>query len=161
MDKAKADKKEEKKELTDKERLVEMTEMVKRVQADFENYKKRTDKEKEEFSKYACKKIILELLPIMDHFDLAIKHKENKEEFVKGMEMIYAQIYSMLEKEGVKAIKSEGEKFDPLKHEAMMQDKQEDREDDEIVEEFQKGYTLHDQVIRPSKVKVNKKEVNK
>ena len=141
----------------EKEKLDELTNLLKRVQADFENYKKRVERDKADFTKYASKKIILELLPILDHFDLAIKHKENKEEFAKAMEMIHSEMHRMLEREGVKSIRSEGEKYDPYKHEALMQENNNEKDNETITEEFQRGYTMHEEVIRPSRVKVNKR----
>jgi len=157
------DKKNEKRKETNDEKtkeqkeIEELTQLVKRVQADFENYKKRVERDKAEFTRYASKKVIVDLLRILDHFDLALKHKENKDEFIKAMEMIHAEIHNMLEKEGVKQINAHGQKFDPYKHEALMQETKEDADDNIITEEFQKGYMMHDEVIRPTKVKVNKK----
>lgn len=141
----------------EKQEIEELTQLVKRVQADFENYKKRVERDKAEFTRYASKKVIIELLHVLDHFDLALKHKENKEEFIKAMEMIHAEIQKLLEKEGVKTIEAHGQKFDPYRHEALMQETKDDAEDNIITEEFQKGYTMHDEVIRPTKVKVNKR----
>ena len=69
-------------------KVKELTETIQRVQADFENYKKRTEKDKEEFVKYACQNIVLDLLPILDNFELALQHTKDKEEFIKGMELV-------------------------------------------------------------------------
>jgi molecular chaperone GrpE len=125
------------------------------VQADFENYKKRTEKEKADFTRIACSGLIEEILPIMDTFEIALKNKENQKEFVKGVEMIYSQLFSTLEKIGLKPIESEGKKFDPYLHEALMQEES-DEEQGVVIEEFQKGYSLNGKVIRHSKVKVSK-----
>lgn len=150
---------ESKKEQTDKEKIEELTNLLKRVQADFENYKKRTEKEMKECVKQSSKFIILNLLPVVDHLELALTNTNNNDEFVKGIEMIYAQLISVLESEGIKKIESEGQKFDPFKHEALMQGEDQKVDDGVILEELQKGYLLNDEVIRPSKVKVNKKKV--
>ena len=156
-EKIKKYKKEKKQKITDKEKIIELTETLQRLQAEFENYKKRTDKEKEQFCKFSNKELILKLLPLLDNFELALKNVENNKEFVKGVELIFSQFIETLEKEGLKKINTVGQKFSPYLHEALMQDKNKDKQDNEILEEFQKGYTLNDQVIRHSKVKVNKK----
>ncbi len=130
----------------------DLTDTLKRLQAEFENYKKRTDAEKTNIISLASKDVILKLLPIIDNFELAFKNTENKEEFHKGMEMIYAQLIQMLSEENVKKINTEG-KFDPRFHEALMTEES-DKEPNTILEEFQKGYTINETVIRHSKVKV-------
>lgn len=134
----------------------ELKETLQRVQAEFENYKKRVEKEREEFAKTACSGVIKRILPIIDNFEVALKNNPSGDEFVKGIEMIYAQLFSELESEGLKPIDAEGKMFDPYLHEALMQ--QESPEPDgTIIEVFQKGYTLNGNVIRHSKVKVSKR----
>ena len=98
------------------------------------------------------------MLPILDSFELALQNKKEKEEFVKGVELIYSQLHDLLEKEGVKKIE-ETKKFDPYLHEALMQ-KEGDKEDGIILEELQKGYMLNEVIIRPTKVVVSKKAVH-
>lgn len=134
----------------------ELTETLQRVQAEFENYKKRVDKEKQEFCDYAKEDLIRKLLPLIDNFELALKHKKSDKEFHKGVELIYAQLITILENEGLKPIKALNEKFDPYKHEALLAEKS-SKEENTILEELQKGYLLKDKVIRPSKVKVSRK----
>ena len=141
-------------EKTAGEKLKETVETLQRVQADFENYKKRVEKEKQGFLKSACSAIILEILPAVDSFEIALKTNSNFEDFKKGMEMIYAQLVSILEKNGLKPIKAKGEKFDPYVHEALLQEES-DSEKGVIIEEFQKGYMMNDSVLRHSKVKVS------
>jgi molecular chaperone GrpE len=133
----------------------ELTETLKRVQADFENYRKQVEKRIEEMKQVASKDIIVKLLPILDNFELAIKNKESEEEFCKGVELIYAQIFSILEEEGLEQIKTEGEVFDPYKHEALIKEES-DLPENTIVEVLQKGYELNDKVIRHAKVKLSK-----
>lgn len=133
----------------------ELTELLQRVQADFENYKKRVEREKQEFCRYASHDMIMQLLPIIDSFELAFQNSEKHEEFKKGVELVYAQLLQMLEKQGLKKIDSLGKKFDPNVHEALMQGDS-DKEPGTIIEEFQKGFMLNDNVIRPAKVKVSK-----
>jgi molecular chaperone GrpE len=137
-------------------KIKELTETVQRLQADFENYKKRTEKEKQEFVKYACQNIVLDLLPILDNFELALQHTKNQEEFVKGIELVYANFIDVLEKKGLKQINSINKEFNPVIHEALMQEKSKESPGT-IIEEFQKGYMINDKVIRPTKVKVAKR----
>lgn len=134
----------------------ELTDTLKRLQAEFENYKKRVDREKTEFVKYAHADVIERMLPVLDSFEIALKNTTDKEKFVEGIKIIYAQLYSVLEAEGLKPIKATGEKFDPYKHEVLMK-QESDKPDDTILEEFQKGYMLNDRVLRHSKVKVSGK----
>ena len=105
---------------------------------------------------FACQGIITKLLPILDNFELAIQHKDNKEEFVKGIELIYAELNEILHQNGLKVIETEGKKFDPCFHEALMSEKS-DKEEGTILEEFQKGYMINDKVLRHSKVKISGK----
>lgn len=131
-----------------------------RLQAEFDNVKKRLVKEKSDFVKYANEDIILELLGILDDLERSVDAAQAKHEdpqaFLKGIEMILAHLYEMLKKKGVKAIESKGKKFDPHIHEALMQEETDKFKEDIITEELQKGYMLEDRVIRTAKVKVAK-----
>ncbi|MBW2999723.1 nucleotide exchange factor GrpE, partial [Candidatus Woesearchaeota archaeon] len=138
----------------EQEKIAELTETLQRVQAEFENYKKRIEKESIEFKQFAAKEVVEKLLPILDNFELALKNTKENEQFLKGMELIYSQFFSTLENLGLKRINCNG-KFDPHLHEALMSE-QSDKEPGTILEEFQKGYTLNNKVIRHSKVKVAK-----
>jgi len=126
----------------------EYLEQLQRLQAEFDNYRKRIDKEKQEIYDNTNEKLIIRLLDILDSFELALKHNSDK-----GVEMIYSQLYSLLESKGLKIIKAEGN-FNPEIHEALIQEKGD--EDGMILEELQKGYFLNDKVIRASKVKISK-----
>ena len=137
-----------------KDKVKELTETLQRLQAEFENSQKRLEKEKQSFLEFAKKDIITKILPILDNFELALKNTDNKEEFQKGVELIYAELYSMLEKEGVRKIQAKG-KFDPYQHEALMSEES-DKEQGIILQELQKGYLLNDKVLRSAKVKVAK-----
>jgi len=132
----------------------ELIDTLQRVQADFENYKKHIEKRCQDFEKTACKKLVAELLPVLDSFELALKNKDSKD-FADGMELVYSQLFSVLEKQGLKLIKANGEKFDPYKHEALLKEES-DQEEDMIIDEMQKGYTLNGEIIRFSKVKLSK-----
>lgn len=137
------------------QKIAELTDCLQRLQAEFENYKKRVEKENNNFLKYANAGLINELLPLLDSFELALKNKESKEDFIKGVELIFAQLFSTLEKQGLRPIEAEGKPFDPYKHEVMLQEPSD--KEGIVLEELQKGYMLYDKVLRHSKVKVGKK----
>ncbi|MBD3310712.1 nucleotide exchange factor GrpE [Candidatus Woesearchaeota archaeon] len=144
-------------ELEEKRKEIqELTETVKRVQAEFENYRKRIERDREDLCRSAGKEMILKLLPVLDNFELALSNKDNKEEFVKGVELIYSQLMSTLENEGVRRIDAKGQKFDPYNHEALLQEES-DKEPGTVVEELQKGYMIGDKILRLAKVKIAKK----
>ncbi len=129
-----------------------------RVQADFDNYKRRTKQEKDELGKYANVKLIEALLPTYDNFDRAIQSAldtKNLESFVQGVQMIYKQVEDVLSKEGLEPIEAVGKPFNPEFHQAIMQVETDEFESGYVVEELQKGYKIKDRVIRPSMVKVN------
>lgn len=131
-----------------------------RLQADFDNFKKRIEKEKLEFIKYANDQIIIEMLKILDDFERAVEAGRTKHDFdvlYKGIEMIHKDMKEFLKQKGLKEIHAKGRKFDHNEHEAMMQEVTDKHPEDTVIEEFQKGYTLNGRVIRPSKVKVAKK----
>jgi molecular chaperone GrpE len=133
--------------------------MVMYLKADLENYKKRTVRERDEFVKFANEGLILDLLDVYENLERALDtaRKSSDEKMAKGLEMIYANLQAVLEKHGLKLIKTVGEKFDPYLHEAVMQEVSDDHEDETILEEYQKGYTLNMKVIRYAKVKVSKR----
>jgi molecular chaperone GrpE len=132
-----------------------------RLQADFENTRKRLEKEKQEYIKFANEGIILELLNVLDDLGRAVELAQTKHQdldaFLKGVEMILAHLYDTLKEYGVKPIEAEGKMFDPHYHEALMQVEDKNLAEHTIVEELQRGYMLNDRVIRTAKVKVSKK----
>ncbi len=132
-----------------------------RMQADLENTRKRLEREKQDFIKFANEGIILELLNVLDDLERTVELSETKHQdlpaFLKGVEMILAHLYEMLKEYGVKPIEAKGKKFDPNYHEALMQAESKDLPDQTVMEEMQKGYMLNDRVIRTAKVKVSKK----
>ncbi|MFW5972092.1 MAG: nucleotide exchange factor GrpE [Bacillota bacterium] len=125
-----------------------------RLQADFSNYRKRTDKEMGKIQSRVIVEIIRELLPILDNFERALSQGDNDNDFNKGVEMIYRQIHNFLEKQGVEMIDSVGEHFNHNYHNAVIQVDSDEYESGVVVEELQKGYILGDTVIRPAMVKV-------
>lgn len=143
------------------EKARELSEKCLRLQADFENTRKRIEREKQDFVKFANEGIILELLNVLDDLErttnLAETHKEDFEAFLKGVEMILAHLYEMLKEYGLKPIEAQGRKFDPNYHEALLQVENKDLPENTVVEELQKGYLLNERVIRTAKVKVSKK----
>lgn len=129
-----------------------------RAQADFDNFRRRTRLEKEESAKYASLKLIEQLLPIVDNFERAMSTSKDNKDFdalIKGIEMTFRQLDGVLTGEGLKAIDSVGQPFNPEVHQAIMQVKSEEHEEGIVVEEVMKGYMLKDKVIRPAMVKVS------
>ena len=131
----------------------EYLEKLLRLQAEFENFRKRVEKEKQEQQSNANTNLIGELLNVMDNFELSLKHNKDK-----GVEMIYQELKKTLEKQGLKVIETKG-KFDPKIHEAVI--KIAGKEDDAILEEIQKGYVLNNKLLRAAKVKISKLEEKK
>jgi molecular chaperone GrpE len=137
--------------------ILELRNSLQRLQADFNNFRKRTEKEKTDISTFANEKLICELLLVLDNFERALDSNDDKEaEFYKGVSLIYKQIIDTLSKFGLETIESDNEEFDPNFHHAVMQEEVEDVEPQKILETFQKGYKLKSRVIRPSMVKVSK-----
>ncbi len=136
-----------------------------RLQADFENTRKRLEREKQDFVKFANEGIILELLNILDDLERTVELAQEKHQdlssFLKGVEMILAHLYEMLKEYGIKPIEAKGKLFDPHYHEALMQAESKDMPEHTVVEELQKGYLLNDRVIRTTKVKVSKRTENR
>jgi molecular chaperone GrpE len=131
-----------------------------RIQADFDNYKKRLEKEKLEFIKYANAEIISDILKIIDDFERAVEAAKSKHDFgilSKGVDMIWKDMKEFLKQKGVTEIEAKGKPFNPHEHEAMMQEETDAYPEDHVSDEFQKGYMLNGRVIRPSRVKVAKK----
>lgn len=141
--------------------LEEAKEHILRLHADFDNYRKRMQKEKEEWFQYASQGVIEKLLPVVDNLERALEVVDNLNEETKnlfsGFALIKRQLSEVLEKEGVNPVPALGEKFDPNIHEAIMQVPVEDgQEENQIVEELRKGYRYKEKILRPSLVKVAK-----
>ena len=130
---------------------------LQRLQADFDNYRKRTQKEKIELIKYASERLVVELLPVLDNFDRAVSAAKVNPDFTsfsQGVEMILRQMQTALSKEGLRAMEAVGQPFDPNLHEAVLRVDSEDHPENTVVEELQKGYYLKEKVLRPCMVKV-------
>lgn len=148
------------KDLSKDAQILELTETIQRLAADFENHKKRSEENNAKLAKFASAEIITKLLPILDSFELALKSTQNKEECIKGIELIFSQFHQILEESGLMPIQTNTGKFDPYIHEVLMTEESE-KEEGTIIEEFQKGYLLNGNVIRHSKVKVVKQKEKK
>ncbi len=136
----------------------EQQQRVLRVQADFDNFRRRTMKEKEELAQYASMKLIEQMLPIVDNFERALMAAESNKDFdsfVKGIDMIFRLMGQTLEQEGLKPMMVVGEPFNPEFHQAVMQVESDEYEEGIVVEEIQKGYMMKDKVLRPAMVKVS------
>ena len=125
-----------------------------RLMADFQNFKRRTEKEKNDIYAFANEKIVSELLNVIDNFERALLHGAAGDSFAEGMNMIFKQLQGVLEKAGVKEIEALGLDFDPNFHNAVMTEDSTEYESGKVTEVLQKGYTLNSKVIRPSMVKV-------
>lgn len=139
------------------EKIEELTDRLTRQMAEFDNFRKRTEREKSQMYEIGAKDIIEKILPVIDNFErgLAAVPEESKEDpFVEGMEKIYKQIMTTLEGVGVKPIEAVGQEFNPDFHNAVMHVEDEEAGENIITEEFQKGYMYHDSVVRHSMVKV-------
>ena len=149
--------KKEKKEDAVKAQINELQDKVMRQMAEFENFRKRTDKEKQAMFDTGAKSVIEKILPVVDNFErgLATVPEESKEDpFVDGMNRIYKQLMTELENIGVKPIEAVGQEFDPNLHNAVMQVESDEYESGVVAQELQKGYTYHDMVVRHSMVGV-------
>jgi molecular chaperone GrpE len=162
--------KEKKKETTKKRKKLheknlkeseEYLSRLKYLQAEFENYKKRMQRERQETTKFANEKLILSLLEVVDNLERAIEAGEkmdsNKKSILEGIQITYKQLMSILEKEGLECIRAEGGIFDPYLHECVMTENTDKMEEDTVVQVLLKGYTLNSRVIRHSKVKISKR----
>ncbi|EEB35483.1 co-chaperone GrpE [Anaerococcus hydrogenalis DSM 7454] len=134
----------------------EYKEKYQRLLADFTNFKKREEKARNDFKKFASSNLIEELLPVLDNFDRALKDQDKEDSFVQGIIMTRDSLWKVLEKEGLEEIESDGVEFDPNFHHAFQTEENEDFKSNYIIETYQKGYKLNDRVIRPSMVKVAK-----
>ena len=130
-----------------------------RTQAEFENYKKRMEREKADTIKFCNEEIVRELLPVIDNLEMALEHGQNShnsKSLVEGVEMVLNELLKSMEKFGVTSFSSVGEPFDANCHEAMMQIETDEYDENSVVSEFQKGYYLNERLLRPAKVTVSK-----
>ena len=139
------------------EKIEELTDRLTRQMAEFDNFRKRTEKEKSQMYEIGAKDIIEKILPVVDNFERgldAVKEEDKEDPFIQGMEMVYKQLMTVLEEMGVKPIEAVGNEFDPNLHNAVMHVEDENFGENTVAEEFQKGYMYRDSVVRHSMVKV-------
>ncbi len=138
-----------------KKDLQEKTDMLQRLQAEFANYKRRTEDEKNKIYSRAVGDVFKKLIDIFDDFELALKNESKPEDFRKGIELIFAKFISTAENSGLEKMDVKGKQFDPQLHEALLTEETDDKEQ-VILEELQSGYMLNNTVLRTAKVKVSK-----
>ncbi len=153
-----AEETQEKAEEKTEEKADDGNEKYVRLMAEFQNYKKRVAKEKNDIREYATEKLVMELLPVLDNFEraLAASAEDDPAGYAKGMELIFTQMVTELQKSGLAEVEAEGQDFDPTKHNAVMTEENEELESGKVSKVLQKGYALNDKVIRPSMVAVTK-----
>ena len=148
------DSKKKKKDKKD-EQIEELTDKVKRQMAEFENFRKRSEKEKTQMYEIGAKSVLEKILPVVDNFERGLTGmEESQDPFAQGMQMIYKQLMTSLEEAGVTAIEAAGKEFDPEFHNAVMHVEDEGFGENQVVEELQKGYMYRESVLRHSMVKV-------
>jgi molecular chaperone GrpE len=125
-----------------------------RTLADFENFRKRSEREKDDFRRYALVGVIRDLLPVIDNFDRALEHADQDDEFHKGVALIYKQLFDVLQRHGLRPIAESGVRFDPNIHEAVVREEDPSVPSHTVVAILQKGYFLHDRLLRPALVRV-------
>ncbi|MDQ3281552.1 MAG: nucleotide exchange factor GrpE [Acidobacteriota bacterium] len=125
-----------------------------RTLADFDNLRKRTEREKADFFRYAMSGVLKDILPVLDNFDRALEHAEEGDDFHQGVSLIYKQLYEVLQKHGLKPIDEAGVHFDPNIHEGVVREEDASVPSHTVVAVLQKGYFLHDRLLRPALVKV-------
>ena len=136
----------------------ELYERLLRKQAEFENFRKRIQREREDFLAHAAADLIRALLPVLDGFDRALKHRDPRvpEQFYQGMELIHRELFEALRRAGLRPVETVGERFDPLVHQAVETVEVPGARDQDVVEEVQRGYKLRHRLLRPATVKVAK-----
>ena len=158
MENASGDKQVEERSTEDE--IAQLNDKLLRLSAEFVNFRKRSNREKEELRKYATENLMVEMLEVCDNFERALhsaKAADDSKSIVEGVEMVLKHFISLLEKEGVKKIECKGEEFDPYLHEAMMHIETDEYPDNTIIDVHKPGYMLHSKVIRPVMVTVAKK----
>jgi len=132
----------------------EIQDLLQRRQAEFENFRRRTERERGDFAQYASMEIVRDLLPVVDDFDRAMKADSTDKEYARGIELIYGRMVDLLKKAGLEPIEAEAKQFDPHLHQAVEKVQTTDAPDHTILGEFQKGYFFKGKLLRPSMVKV-------
>jgi len=125
-----------------------------RQRAEFDNYRRRADRERSDYLQYAAMELVRDILPALDDFERALQHETADQEYAKGVELIYQRLAEILKKLGLEAVETAGRRFDPNLHQAVQRVETEEVEDQTIMDEFQKGYNFRGKLLRPAMVKV-------
>lgn len=136
-------------------KVAELTDASQRRAAEFDNYRKRMERELQQMQEHAARKVIGKVLPVLDSFEQALKNTADPKKFADGMKLLYAQLNDALKSEGLEPVHAAGKKFDPYLHEALLAEES-DKPEGTILEELQRGYKLKGEVLRHSKVKIAK-----
>ncbi len=142
-------------EASDDEKYQDLMDKFMRLQADFSNYKRRTETQKTEYIELGVKKVANDLLPVIDNFERALDSIENKDSTYDGILMIKNQLAGVLEKEGIVEMKALGEEFDPMFHHAVLTEDSDEYDSGYVIEVLQKGYLINEKTLRPAMVKVS------
>lgn len=132
----------------------DLKELLLRRQAEFDNFRKRSEREKSDFAQFAGMEIVKELLPVLDDFERALKVESGNAEYTRGVVMIYNRLSDSLKKQGLEPIETEGKMFDPHQHQAVERVETHDAEDNMVLGEFQRGYFFKGKLLRPAMVRV-------
>jgi molecular chaperone GrpE len=136
----------------------ELQDRLLRGRAEFDNFRKRTERERSDYIQYAAMEMVRELLPILDDFERALKVETADREYAKGVELIYQRMYDSLKKMGLEPIATEGQQFDPNLHQAIERVPTKDAQDQMVLGEFQRGYNFKGKLLRPAMVRVAVRE---
>ncbi|WP_062552350.1 nucleotide exchange factor GrpE [Peptoniphilus phoceensis] len=142
-------------DVSDDEKYQDLMDKFMRLQADFSNYKRRTETQKTEYVELGVKKVANDLLPVIDNFERALDSIKNKDSTYDGILMIKNQLAGVLEKEGIVEMKALGEEFDPMYHHAVLTEDSDEYDSGYVIEVLQKGYLINEKTLRPAMVKVS------
>jgi molecular chaperone GrpE len=133
---------------------VDLSERLLRLRAEFDNHRRRVERERSDFLQFAAADLVQQVLPVLDDFERALKHETADRDYAKGVELIFQRLSEALKKMGLEPMETEGRQFDPNLHQAVQRVETEEAEDQAILEEFQKGYNFRGKLLRPAMVKV-------
>ena len=132
----------------------ELADRLLRLHAEFDNYRRRVERERSDFLQFAAMDLVRQILPVLDDFERALKHETSDREYAKGVELIFQGLSEALKKMGLEPLEAAGQRFDPNLHQAVQRVETDEAEDQAVLEEFQKGYNFRGKLLRPAMVKV-------